>query len=338
MKIQEHVSLKGFNTFGLEVFATQFTEVFSAEELRQVILNPVLLNTPKLILGGGSNILFTGNYTGLVIRNRIQGMKVLRETDDHAWVQAGAGDVWHEFVLWNIERGFAGLENLSLIPGSVGAAPIQNIGAYGVEIKDTFFELEAMHLEDGTIRKFSKQDCNFGYRDSIFKREAKNQYAILSVTFQLNKKPLLNTSYGAIEQELKSMHVDKAGIREISQAVINIRSSKLPDPTKIGNAGSFFKNPEVDEKVYLNLKNNFPDIVAYKTTGNKMKLAAGWLIEKSGWKGKVSGHVGMHKQQALVLVNYGGASGNELIQHARTVQTSVKEMFGVELEMEVNIL
>ena len=338
MKIQEKVSLRPYNTFGLEVNAARFAEVSSVAELRELILDPALKSLPKFILGGGSNILFTQDFNGLIIRNRIRGIEITDETDDHGRVKAGAGEVWHSFVLWTLDHNLAGLENLSLIPGSVGAAPIQNIGAYGVEIKDTFYELEAMSLEDGSLTTFSREECKFGYRDSIFKREAKNKFVIVSVTFQLSKKPALNTSYGAIEQELKAMNVQNAGISEISQAVINIRSSKLPDPAKIGNAGSFFKNPEVEISIFEKLKSEYPDLVGYKTGNNKMKLAAGWLIEQCGWKGKVSGHVGMHKQQALVLVNYGGATGSELIQHARAVQSSVREKFGVELEMEVNVL
>ncbi|MBL0063440.1 MAG: UDP-N-acetylmuramate dehydrogenase [Bacteroidetes bacterium] len=338
MKIQEKVSLRPYNTFGLEVNAARFVEVSSLAELRELILDPALKSLPKFILGGGSNILFTQDFNGLIIRNRIRGIEITNESEEYARVKAGAGEVWHSFVLWTLDHNLAGLENLSLIPGSVGAAPIQNIGAYGVEIKDTFYELEAMSLEDGSLTTFSREECKFGYRDSIFKREAKNKFVIVSVTFQLSKKPALNTSYGAIEQELKAMNVQNAGIREISQAVINIRSSKLPDPAKIGNAGSFFKNPEVEISIFEKLKSEYPDLVGYKTGNNKMKLAAGWLIEQCGWKGKVSGHVGMHKQQALVLVNYGGATGSELIQHARTVQSSVREKFGVELEMEVNIL
>ena len=338
MMISKNVSLKPYNTFGLEVFAAQFVEVHSTSELNEIITNTDTKHILKFILGGGSNILFTKDFDGLIIRNKIAGIEVVQEDDDFAWVKAGGGEVWHAFVLWTLAHNFAGLENLSLIPGSVGAAPIQNIGAYGVEIKYTFFELEAMNLSDGNIQKFTHAECHFGYRDSIFKREAKNKFAIVSVTFRLSKKPNLNTSYGAIEQELKAMNIQHAGIREISQAVINIRSSKLPDPAKIGNAGSFFKNPEVENSLYDNLKSQYPDLVGYKTPSGKMKLAAGWLIEQCGWKGKVSGHVGMHKQQALVLVNYGGATGAELIQHARTVQASVKEKFGIELEMEVNVL
>lgn len=338
MNIRENFSLRTFNTFGLDVHALYFTEATTITELSTLVNDPEFKNIPKLILGGGSNILFTGDFKGLVIRNCLTGIRILKEEGDLVWVQAAGGEVWHHFVLWCIDHGLAGIENLSLIPGCVGAAPIQNIGAYGVEIKDTFSELEAMDMTSGSIRTFSKQECLFGYRDSIFKREAKNKYIILSVTFCLSRVPVLHTSYGAIEQELKAMHVSTPNIKSISQAVINIRSSKLPNPEIIGNAGSFFKNPEVPVPQFEELKKKYPEIVGYATPANNVKVAAGWLIEQCGWKGKVSGHVGMHKQQALVLVNYGDATGDELLQHAKAVQRSVQEKFGVELEMEVNIL
>lgn len=334
MKIQEKVSLRPYNTFGLEVNAARFAEVSSLAELRELILDPALKSLPKFILGGGSNILFTQDFNGLIIRNRIRGIEITNESEEYARVKSGAGEVWHSFVLWTLDHNLAGLENLSLIPGSVGAAPIQNIGAYGVEIKDTFYELDAMSLEDGSLTTFSREDCKFGYRDSIFKREAKNKFVIVSVTFHLNKKPALNTSYGAIEQELKAMNVQNAGIREISQAVINIRSSKLPDPAKIGNAGSFFKNPEVEISIYEKLKSEYPDLVGYKTGNNKMKLAAGWLIEQAGWKGKTLGPVGMYEKQALVLVNLGGATGGDVKRTMAAVQAAVRERFGVELTPE----
>ena len=338
MKIEENYSLERHNTFHLNVKTRWFMEYNNEEELVRILKDEYVSSFEKVHIGSGSNLLFLHDYRGVVLHSAIKGMAIVDEDDENVSIRVGAGELWDDLVAFAVKNGWGGIENLSLIPGEVGAAAIQNIGAYGVEIKDTFYELDAMSLEDGSLTTFSREDCKFGYRDSIFKREAKNKFVIVSVTFQLSKKPALNTSYGAIEQELKAMKVQNAGIREISQAVINIRSSKLPDPAKIGNAGSFFKNPEVEISFYEKLKSEYPDLVGYKTGNNKMKLAAGWLIEQCGWKGKVSGHVGMHKQQALVLVNYGGATGSELIEHARAVQSSVREKFGVELEMEVNVL
>lgn len=291
-----------------------------------------------MVLGGGSNVLFTNNYDGLIIRNRIENTNILFENEEYVDVKVGAGMNWHSFVLYTIEKNYPGLENLSLIPGCVGAAPIQNIGAYGVEIKNTFLELEAINIEDGSMRTFSNQECRFGYRDSIFKNEARNKFIIVSVTFRLNKKTKANTSYGAINDQLKVMNIDQPTIRDISNAVIAIRQSKLPDPKVIGNAGSFFKNPEIQLKQYEILKEKFPAIVGYPSAENKIKLAAGWLIEQCDWKGKRIGNTGMHEKQALVLVNYGQATGEELLSHAKKVQQSVREKFGVELEMEVNIV
>ena len=338
MNIQRNFSLLHLNTLGIDVKAAYYLQINNLAELQTLLSDKEFKSSPKLILGGGSNILLTKDFQGLVIRNCIKGMEIINEDSDSAIIKVGAGEIWHDFVTKVIDMGLAGVENLSLIPGCVGASPIQNIGAYGVELKDVFYELQALNLSDGSIRTFSHSDCKFGYRDSIFKNEARNQYIITSVSFKLNKKPKINTRYGAIEEELKSMEITSPGIKDVSQAVINIRRSKLPDPKVIGNAGSFFKNPEVPLEEYERIKKDYPEMSAYKTGENKMKLAAGWLIEQSGWKGKKEGRVGMHEKQALVLVNYGGASGEELISHARKVQASVKEKFGVELEMEVNIL
>jgi len=338
MKILKNYPLTHLNTLGIEAKAAFYAVVHSVDELRDLIKIPEVLNVPRLVLGGGSNILLSKDFPGLVIHNSIRGIEILKEDEDWALVKSGAGEVWHEFVCFVIDKGLGGVENLSLIPGCVGASPIQNIGAYGVELKDVFYELDAIDLSKGSLKTFTHSECGFGYRDSIFKHEAKGKYLITSVTFRLSKKHVLNTSYGAIEDELKAMGVTNPGIKEISQAVINIRRSKLPDPAEIGNAGSFFKNPEVALNVYESIKQEHPDLVAYKTGDQKMKLAAGWLIEQCGWKGKVVNRVGMHRKQALVLVNYGGASGEELLTHARNVQRSVKEKFGVEMEMEVNIV
>jgi UDP-N-acetylmuramate dehydrogenase len=340
MKILENYSLKELNTFHLDVSARYFIEINSVTDLADLISDTTYIAFPKLVLGGGSNILFTKNFEGMVIKNNLKGIERLKEDSEFVWIRSGSGEIWNDLVMYSVEENLGGIENLSLIPGTVGAAPMQNIGAYGVELKEVFDELEAVHLSTGEIKKFSLTECRFGYRDSVFKRELKNQFMILNVTLKLRKHPVFNTSYGAIETELKAMGVIEPGVRSISEAVCNIRRSKLPDPAVIANAGSFFKNPEVSIEKYNSLRKNFPEMVAYKTSGDKMKLAAGWMIEQCGWKGSRSigtGNVGMHKQQALVLVNYGNATGKELVDHAKKVQESVKEKFGVDMEMEVNI-
>ncbi len=338
MKILEYQSLKKLNTFGIDVTAKYFVEFSSIEDIQEILSNPKFLNTKKIILGGGSNLLFTQNFDGLVLKNNLKGIELVKQDADFYYVKSSAGEVWHEFVMHCIKHNYAGLENLSLIPGNVGASPMQNIGAYGVEIKDVFYELEAFNLADKTIRTFSKTECKFGYRESVFKRELKNQYIITSVTFKLLKNPKFNTSYGAIETELAAMGVITKTIKAISQAVCNIRNSKLPNPAEIGNAGSFFKNPEVVRGKYEFLKIKYPNIVGYELENGNVKLAAGWLIEQSGWKGKTIGEAGVHKLQALVLVNYGNAKGNEIFDLSTKVLESVKERFGIELEREVNII
>lgn len=336
MIIRENVPLRPYNTFGMNVYARWFTAVHSTEELGEIFSDPSNRDKNKLILGGGSNILFTRNADALVVRNEIRGISLIREDEDYVYVKAGAGEVWHEFVQDCIRNGRGGVENLSLIPGSVGAGPMQNIGAYGVELKDVFYELEAYHILDGHTRVFSAAECRFGYRESVFKRGLRDQYFISSVSFRLSKKPKLNTSYGAIEKELEQMGIQHPDISSVSQAVIRIRSSKLPDPSRLGNAGSFFKNPVVTAEMHETLKAQFPDLVSYPS-GNEFKLAAGWLIEKAGWKGKRFADAGVHKDQALVLVNYGNASGKEIYDLSQRILESVKEKFGVGLEREVNI-
>lgn len=338
MKIQTNFSLKELNTFGLAVQTSRYCKVTSVPDIQDLLSNPEIQKLKKLVLGGGSNMLFAHDFEGLVIHNCIEGIRMDDQGEDHVFVSAGGGVNWHSFVLYCVDHGFGGLENLSLIPGCVGAAPIQNIGAYGVEIKDTFFELTALDLTDGNIQKFNSAQCHFGYRDSVFKREGKNKYIITEVTFRLSKKPVINVSYGAIKSQLESMNISTPTIKDVSEAVIAIRQSKLPDPKVIGNAGSFFKNPEIPTEQFIMLQNSFPEIVGYKSHDNLTKVAAGWLIENSGWKGKRVGNTGMHDKQALVLVNYGNATGNELIEHAKRVQKSVLEKFGIELEMEVNII
>lgn len=337
MEIHENYSLKPFNTFGIEARARYFGSFKGLEELSDLLSFAQVQSIPLLIMGGGSNMLLTRDFDGLVIRNEYKGIHLLREDEDHVWVEAHAGEVWHDFVLYAIERGWGGIENLSLIPGSVGAGPMQNIGAYGVELKDVFSELKAMEISTHGMKTFTAEECAFGYRTSIFKTSLKNQYVITSVIFRLNKKPVVNTTYGAIEQELQQKGIIHPGIREVSEAVIHIRKSKLPDPSQIGNAGSFFKNPEVSLEKFEELKSRYPDIHAFPVKEG-MKLAAGWMIEQCGWKGKQIGEAGVHKNQALVLVNYGNAKGEEILQIAKSIQADVLKKFGVELEMEVNII
>lgn len=327
------VSLKEYNTFHIDAKTSAFATFSSLEELQSVDTTQKLL-----ILGGGSNILFTKDFDGLILKNEIKGIEVINEDADHIYVKVGAGENWHQFVTYCIHHDMAGVENLSLIPGNVGATPMQNIGAYGVEIKEVFESLEAYHLKEKHVQTFSANDCEFGYRESIFKRKLKDQFAILSVTFRLNKIPSFNTSYGAIEQELQKMGVKELSIRAISQAVINIRTSKLPDPNVIGNAGSFFKNPSVDKEKFESLKKDFPSIVGYTVSPTTVKLAAGWLIENCGWKGYRKGDAGVHEKQALVLVNYGHAKGSEVYELSEQILRSVEMKFGVVLEREVNIV
>ncbi len=331
--MQENYSLRKYNTFGIDVYAHYFSTFKLMEELASLV-KP---GTPLLILGGGSNILFTQNYDGLVLKNEIKGIERIKEDDDYVYVKAGAGENWHQFVLYCIENNLAGVENLSLIPGNVGATPMQNIGAYGVEIKDVFHELEAYHLKDKALVRFDRDACEFGYRESVFKRKYKDQFAITSVTYRLSKKPSFTTSYGAIEQELEKMNNKDISIRAISDAVIHIRKSKLPDPAEIGNAGSFFKNPEIPAAQYSALQSLFPGIVGYDLPNGNTKLAAGWLIEQCGWKGYRKGDAGCHAKQALVLVNYGHATGEEIFLLSEEIINSVKDKFAVQLEREVNI-
>jgi len=335
MQIHEAFSLLPYNTFRIDVKARYFSTFSNTDELLELTTRDSRLTT--LILGGGSNILFTKDHDGAILKNEIKGIELQHEDADHVYVKVGAGENWHQFVLHCIDHNWAGVENLSLIPGNVGASPIQNIGAYGVELDDVFWSLEAFHLSEKKIHTFTATDCEFGYRDSVFKNKYKDEFAILSVTFQLKKKPTYHISYGAITEELERMGVKDLSIKAISQAVINIRSSKLPDPQKIANAGSFFKNPEVSTEKYEALKSEFPNIVAYPLVKETVKLAAGWMIEQCGWKGYRKGDAGCHAKQALVLVNYGNATGKEIYDLSEEILQSVKEKFGVLLEREVNI-
>ncbi len=338
MEIISNFSLKALNTFGIESFAKLFVKVNSIQQINELLDLNEFKNNHHLILGGGSNLLLTKNVDGLVIKNELLGIELINENESSVFVKCAAGVVWHEFVMWCIDKNYGGIENLALIPGCTGASPMQNIGAYGVEIKDTFYELEAIELATGNLKKFTKSDCEFGYRESVFKRQFKNQFIITSVTFQLSKQPNFHIEYGAIKQELDLMNVSELNIKAIAQAVINIRSSKLPNPKEIGNAGSFFKNPEVSEIEFQRLKIEFPDIVAYPLENKNYKLAAGWLIEQSGLKGYRAGDAGVHKLQALVLVNYGSATGNQIFGLSSQVLQTVKQKFGVDLEREVNII
>jgi UDP-N-acetylmuramate dehydrogenase len=336
MELLQNISLRSYNTFGIDAHAQRFAAFASLPELEE--LNALSADQPRLVLGGGSNILFTKNVDGVVWKNEMKGIELVSEDADHYYVQARAGENWHQFVQHCVEHGYAGLENLSLIPGNVGASPMQNIGAYGVEIKDSFHQLEAYHINEKRVQIFKRGDCGFGYRDSVFKTKYRDQFVILNVSFTLNKKPVFHTSYGAIKQELERMNVQDLSISAISQAVINIRSSKLPDPARIGNAGSFFKNPVIAKQQFEELEAAYPNISAFPVDTKQVKLAAGWLIEQCGWKGYRKGDAGCYDKQALVLVNYGAASGADIYELSTAIIASVSAKFGVQLEREVNII
>lgn len=338
-EITENKSLKSFNTFGIDVKARYFCRVMSVQDILNLLNDQKYGNLPLLILGGGSNILLVNDFPGLAIKMDIKGFEVIKENEDHIWVKSGAGELWHDLVVYSVNHNYAGIENLSLIPGTVGAAPIQNIGAYGVELKDVFDSLEAVNIESRQQESFDSETCRFGYRKSVFKEEWKGRYIITSVTLRLNKKPVINISYGSVSSTLQAMGIDdQITIKDVSDAIIKIRSEKLPDPQKIGNSGSFFKNPEIFQKQYNDLKSKFPEIPGYTLENNKIKIPAGWLIEQCGWKGKIVGHTGTYKNQALVLVNYGGATGQEIYSLSEKILESVKIKFGIELEREVNII
>lgn len=335
MIFETDFSLQPFNTFGIDALAKQFVAVHSKEELASVLQN----HNDIFILGGGSNMLLTKNIDKLVVHVDLKGIEIVDTNDDFVWVKAQAGENWHQFVLYCIEKNYGGLENLSLIPGNVGTTPIQNIGAYGVEIKDTFFCCEAMEIATQKLVTFDKESCAFGYRESIFKNELKNQYIITSVTFKLTKKNhKLNTSYGAIEEELAKQNISNPSLKEVSNAVIAIRQSKLPDPKELGNSGSFFKNPIVPKQIYEQVKLKYPNIPHFPVSETEVKVPAGWLIEQAGFKGKRFGDAGIHKNQALVLVNYGTATGTEILEVAQNIQKTILEQFGISIEAEVNII
>lgn len=332
--MKQNHSLRSLNTFGIQANAEFLASFSSVSELKELLNQST---RPLMVLGGGSNILLTKDVKGTILKNEITGISIIEEDDSKAIVKVGGGVIWHDFVMWSIKQGLCGIENLSLIPGSVGAAPMQNIGAYGVELKSVFKTLHALHIESKTLKIFNKEDCQFGYRHSIFKSTLKGQYIICDVTFELNKIHKFNTSYGAVEQELANMGED-VSLQSISQAIINIRQRKLPDPDKIGNSGSFFKNPTVPNSQFEILKRNYPNIVGYSNGNDSTKVAAGWLIDQAGWKGFRKGDAGVHKHQALVLVNYGNAKGQEILALSKEIQASVFEKYGILLESEVNII
>ncbi|QBN18409.1 UDP-N-acetylmuramate dehydrogenase [Flavobacterium nackdongense] len=337
MEIQTNFSLKNFNTFGIEARAKQFVAVHSIAELGVVLQE--YKTEKKFILGGGSNMLLTQDIDALVIHVDLKGKKIIKETDDFVWVESQAGENWHEFVLWTIEQNFGGLENMSLIPGNVGTTPVQNIGAYGTEIKDTFESCEAMKIENQEMKTFTKADCHFGYRESVFKNEVKGQYIITSVVFKLTKQNHnINISYGDIKAELAKNNAETPTLRDVSNAVIAIRQSKLPDPKELGNSGSFFKNPILLKTDFEKIHQKFPEMKYYEVSATEVKVPAGWLIEQAGFKGKRFGDAGIHKNQALVLVNYGNASGQEILNVSKNIQETVFKTFGIAIEAEVNII
>ena len=337
MQIQQNISLKPFNTFGIEAKAKRYVSVTSIEDLKVIYTSEDF--PQKFILGGGSNMLLTKDIDALVIHLNLKGKQILSKTDNHFLVEIQAGENWHEFVLWTLEKDYGGLENLSLIPGNVGTSPIQNIGAYGVELKDTFHSCNALNLETLDIETFTNEDCEFDYRNSIFKQHAKGKYIIVSVVFKLTtQKHVLHTNYGAITSELENMSISKPSIQDISKAVITIRESKLPNPKEIGNSGSFFKNPVIAKCDFIKLQENFPDVPHYVVSGTEIKVPAGWLIEHAGFKGKTFGDYGVHKKQALVLVNYGNAKGHDILKLSQLIQDTIARIFNISIEAEVNII
>lgn len=337
MNIQANVSLTHLNTFGVAANARLFIDIKSEEDLKALFADDQLKSLPRLVLGGGSNMLFTKDFDGLVVYMNIGGISY-KDDGDAVYVTAGGGEVWNDLVNYAVENQFAGMENLSLIPGSVGACPVQNIGAYGVELMDIFHSCRAFEIASGDIRVFTKEECKFSYRDSVFKSVYKGLYIITQVTFKLSNIFSPNISYGAIQQELQNRKIAEPTIKDISAVVSHIRVSKLPDPKTIGNAGSFFKNPIIPVDKFIQLQSNFPDIVHYQASPGFIKLAAGWMIEQCGWKGAIYGNTGTWKNQSLVIVNHGGASGNEIFNFSGCIVESVNSRFGITLEREVNII
>jgi len=337
MEIQNHFPLKKYNTFGIAANARKFVAVHSIAELKTVLeQNP---NEKKFILGGGSNMLLTQDIDALVIHVDLKGIRIVKENEDFVEIEAMAGENWHEFVLFTIGQSFGGLENMSLIPGNVGTTPIQNIGAYGTEIKDTFVSCEAMEIATQKLRTFTKAECHFGYRESVFKHEEKDKYIITSVVFKLTKRNhKINISYGDISSELSKNNIITPTLKDVSNAVIAIRQSKLPDPKELGNSGSFFKNPIISKAEFSPIYAKFPEMKFYEVSETEVKVPAGWLIEQAGFKGKRFGDAGIHKNQALVLVNYGNATGQEILNVSKDIQQTIKEKFGISIEAEVNVI
>tara|TARA_B110000977_G_scaffold69581_1_gene94517 strand:+ start:13018 stop:14034 length:1017 start_codon:yes stop_codon:yes gene_type:complete len=338
MNVIENYPLIKLNTFGIDVKAKYFTSINTVNELIEIKKSEKFKDHELLILGGGSNILFTKDFNGLVILNNIKGKEIVDQNEDSIILKIGAGENWHELVMYCVDNGWGGIENLSLIPGNTGTAPMQNIGAYGVEIKETFVELEALEISSGKIVKFSNSECEFGYRESVFKNKMKNKYIILNITLELNKNPILNINYGDVKAILETKKIETPTIKDVSNAIISIRQRKLPDPKKIGNSGSFFKNPIIDINLLKLIEEKYPNVVSYKINENEFKIAAGWMIEKAGWKGKKFNNFGVHENQALVLVNYGLANGKEIFNLSEKIILDIKEKFGITLEREVNII
>jgi len=338
MRIESNQSLRGLNTFGIDAAAKHFATVRSAEDFQALRHEPVYSREPRLILGGGSNLLFRTDFDGLVIKVAFDGIAVLRDDPEHVWVRAGAGVVWHDFVLHCVRNGWAGVENLALIPGLVGAAPMQNIGAYGVEMESVCDTVEALDVDSGEAVTFAHAGCEFGYRDSIFKRQARGQFLIHAVTFRLSRTPQFVTHYGDVARTLEEMGVVEPTLETVTQAIIRIRSAKLPDPAVLGNAGSFFKNPVIPAVQFERLAGQYTGMPHYPQPDGAEKIPAGWLIEQCGWKGCTRGRAGVHDRQALVLVNRGGATGAEIYQLALEISASVHARFGIDLVPEVNLV
>ena len=337
MNIQHNISLKKYNTFGIEAKAKEFVAVHSVSELKTILQENK--SNAKFILGGGSNMLLTKDIDALVIHIDLKGKKILKANDDFVWVESMAGENWHEFVLWTIDQNIGGLENMSLIPGNVGTTPVQNIGAYGTEIKDTFVSCEAINIATQEMITFSTEECHFGYRESIFKHAVKDQFIITSVVFKLTKRNhKINTSYGDITKELEKQNVNSPTLKDVSNAVIAIRKSKLPDPKELGNSGSFFKNPIITKTEFEKIHVLHPEMPHYIVSETEVKVPAGWLIEKAGFKGKRFGDAGIHKNQALVLVNYGHATGEEILNVSKDIQAKILKEFGIAIEAEVNVI
>jgi UDP-N-acetylmuramate dehydrogenase len=335
--IQHNYSLKNYNTFGIAAKAKYFATFDSVIELKEILATNLHQKHKFFILGSGSNILLSQDYNGIMLHNKIEGICILEDNDNEIIVEVGAGVIWHDFVMWSVSQELSGIENLALIPGTVGASPVQNIGAYGMEVKDTIHKVTALEIENKTIKTFSNSDCNFEYRNSIFKHKLKNKFIITKVEFKLQKTALNKTSYGAIQDELNTLQLE-ANSKNISTAVINIRSRKLPNPKELGNSGSFFKNPIIETSQFEGLKKEFPEMVGYKISETETKIAAGWLIDNAGLKGYRKEDAGVHKNQALVLVNYGNACGKEIINLAKKIQQKIKDKYGISIEPEVNIL